>query len=171
MWSVKKFIVNLLRVNISKHRTICSLWCLYIHTVSSRKYATHFCTLFWDKSGEGAFAQIFNSSGAYVPPLFLTIFNRCKVNNRDDCCGFLKKRQLRWTCTPENQWYLDVLILSQEASKASYIPSGDRGWPCVSSRFQCEQQKPWWWPANKAIVICVYVFTNIIDDGAKPKAH
>ena len=33
------------------------------------------------------------------------------------------------------------------------IISGDRGRPRVSSCSQCEQQKPWWWPANKTTVI------------------
>ena len=28
-------------------------------------------------------------------------------------------------------------------------------------------QQPWWWPANEAIVF-LCVFTNTIDDGAKP---
>ena len=39
-----------------------------------------------------------------------------------------------------------VLILIE----ATYIVTGDRGQPCVTSCFQCEQQNPWWWPANEA---------------------
>ena len=57
--------------------------------------------------------------------------------------------------------------------EATCIVSCDRGRPRVSLHFQCEQQKPLRWPANKAIVLnfWVYVFTNTIDDGAKPEAH
>ena len=40
--------------------------------------------------------------------------------------------------------------------EATCISSGDRGQPCVTSCSQCEQQKPWWRPVNKAIVVlCV----------------
>ena len=55
--------------------------------------------------------------------------------------------------------------------KATCIVSGDRGRSRVSSRFQCEQQKPWQWPANKAIVICVYALLITVNDRAKPKAQ
>ena len=36
--------------------------------------------------------------------------------------------------------------------EATCIISGNRGQPRISSRFRCKQQKPWRWPANKAIV-------------------
>ena len=44
-------------------------------------------------------------------------------------------------------------------TEATCIVSGNRGRPCISLRFQCKQQKPWRWPANKTIVflcVCVY---------------
>ena len=57
--------------------------------------------------------------------------------------------------------------LSQEAS--DQLDSGNRGQPHISSHFQCEQQKPWRWPAYSSTCVCV--FANTINDGAKPKAH
>ena len=53
------------------------------------------------------------------------------------------------------------------------IVSGDRKPPRVSLCSWCEQQKPWQWPANKAIVqvFSAYVFLNTNDDRAKTEVH
>ena len=45
--------------------------------------------------------------------------------------------------------------------EAAFIISGNRGQPHVSLRFQCEQRKPWQWPANKAMAfLCVRVYKH-----------
>ena len=56
--------------------------------------------------------------------------------------------------------------------RAICIVSGDRKPPRVHLRSWCEQQKPWQWPANKAIVhvFSVYVFLNTNDDRAKTES-
>ena len=98
----------------------------------------------------GAFAQILISSRAYAPPAIPhTIattatafwmngsFDECVLQEVSGACVHTKPRGIEATC----------------------IISGNRGRPHVSSRFQCEQQKPWRWPVNKSIVflcVCVY---------------
>ena len=67
-----------------------------------------------------------------------------------------------------NVYYRKSVALVLILIEATCIVSGNRVQPHISSGFQCKQQNPWWWLANKAIVI---VFTNTIDDRAKPKAH
>ena len=52
----------------------------------------------------GAFAWIFNSSHACAPSLRSSQSH--KVNNLDDCRGFLEESQLYWMCTTRNQWSL-----------------------------------------------------------------
>ena len=57
---------------------------------------------------------------------FLVVWVRVrKFDNHDDCRGFLKERQLRWTCTTGKSAAL-ALILSQEAPKqlASSVVTG-----------------------------------------------
>ena len=139
--------------------------------------APFFQHYFEAKVGRGVLARIFNLSRAYSPFLHSSksLIRMHEVNNHNDCCGFLEEQQLWWTCAMGNQQRL------WEASKqlAPSVVTGDDprddpslvprlffhtphaenslgkglGQPCISLRSQCEQQKPWRWPAIETIVI------------------
>ena len=108
---------------------------------------------------------------SYICPLppFLIVLTTRKFDNHDDCRGFLKERQLHWTCATGNQRRL--CWSKPRGTKTTCIVCGNGRRLRISSRSQCEQknlssgQETRWW------YFCVYVFTNLIDNGAKPKAH
>ena len=66
-------------------------------------------------------------------------FNECVLWENSGACVHTKSRGIKATC----------------------IISGDRGQPCVSLCSQCDQQKPWWRPANEAkVILCVHIYRH-----------
>ena len=136
------------RCTIRSRKYVSSFW----------KYASLFARYFEANMGKGCLLE-FSIRPVHTPlPPFLTIY----------VWGRQSRRQLRWTCTTGNQRN-GTLVFTQ----VTCIVSGDRKPPRVGSHSWCEQQKPWWWPANKAMVhvFSVYVFLNTNDDRAELKAH
>ena len=92
-------------------------------------------TTFRQKWGGGVCSNIqFISCIRPLPP-FLTVLNKLKFDNHDNCCGFLNEQQLRWSVSL-------TLILSQVALKqlASSVVRNE-GQLCISSCSQCDKQK------------------------------
>ena len=113
---------------------------LNLITVNSRKYAPppfFHTTLTRGKSGEWAFAQILISSRTWWLPMNGS-FDERVLQKISGACVKTKPRGIAATC----------------------IISASRGQPHVSLRFQCEQQKPWWWPANNAVVLLYVVYKH-----------
>ena len=94
--------------------------------------------------------------------------NMHKDDNHYNCRGFLEEHQLRWTCTTGNKWCLCSFILSQKALKqlASSMVTGHPPLrvrvPSASNIKLGGGQR-----MRLYILISVYAFSNIIDDGQK----
>ena len=119
------------------------------HTVGSRKYAPFLFlhTTLRQKWGGGVCSDI---QFAYAPPSIPTR----KIDNHNECCGFLEEWQLHWICTTENQGHLSSYYAKRHQSNF-HRNCHDRGRPWVSSHSQCEQHKN----------------LNTIHVGAKSKAY
>ena len=146
-WYCTKLQLNDLQyLSTMHHMDICfayECWltnCITPESMPSPPPPTLFCTLLWGKSGEGAFARIFNSSRAYTPSSIL--------HNLEYAQGRQSQRLL-WlsgkTSASLNvhcgQSVVLVLLTKTRGIEATCIVSGDRGRRCVSLHFQCGQLK------------------------------
>ena len=92
-----------------------------------------------------------------LPPSILAIFNTHEVNYQ----GFWKNGSFIERVLRNQQHFVDTNLGGIENN----LHHRDD-----SSCSQFEREKPWQWLANEAIVIFVDVFTNSLNNRAKPKA-
>ena len=103
------------------------------------------------------FSFLFNLSRAYaLPPSVLAIFNTHEVNYQ----GFWKNGSFIERVLRNQQHFVDT----NPGGIENNLHHRDD-----SSCSQFERKKPWQWLANEAIVIFVDVFTNSLNNRAKPK--
>ena len=107
-----------------------SFLCTLVTTSSNTTLNPLFCTLLWGKGREGAFAWIFNSPHTCAPSLRLSQITQ---GQQSWWLPWLSRRIAALLNVYYKKSVELVLILSQEASN-HFIVSGDRRWPCVSSR-------------------------------------
>ena len=94
-------------------------------------------------------------------PLFHTQSRRLPMNGSFDECVL---QEISGACVETKP----------RGSAATCIISGSRGQPRVSLHFQCEQQKPWRWPANNAVVLlcaCLQILLTTELNQKLTKAH
>ena len=84
-----------------------------------------------------------------------------------------QSQQQRWLSGSKNGSFNERVLQRVDTKpkgfEATWIVSGDRQRFRISLCYQCEQQRTCQWPANKVIVASHFMFTNVIDDRAKPK--